>query len=618
MKVRCDSKRRRKRFFGPLALSLVLFCLALAGCGGGGGGGSDSSGAGSQLTSGEVIIGLTDTSGDFIRYAVDVVSITLTKANGAVVETLPLSLRVDFSQYVAMTEFISAATIPSGVYTSARIRLDYTGADIQVEDNSGNAVAAKVQDPEGRPIDILDLTVRLDERRALVVVPGIPAHLTLDFNLSVSNSVDTTLTPPVVTVEPFLVAQVNPEDPKIHRVRGPLRSVDLDASSFQIFLCPYHRLTGKFGTLTVGTNADTLFEIDGLTYQGGSGLTKLGGKPLGTAVVAVGDLNTLTRRFIAREVYAGSSVAFGTNDAVTGSVIARSGDALTVRGATLVRADGTVLFNDSVTVQLANTTIVTGQGTLGQVYTKEDISIGQMITALGTLSGDSGSFKLDGAQGLVRMLATVLTGTVNHLTPGQLSLNLQTINGRRVSLFNFAGTGGAPADDADPANYEVDTGALSLSGLSAGTPVRVRGFVRPFGKAPPDFAAWTVVNVASLPAILLFDWNPPTDSPFTGTSSTALSLNPAGVGSLHHILRGGVVTDVLPDGPVIEPQNSSFGWYAIGYQGTVQLYTKFEDYRDALLSRLGSGQETRLLGAHGTYDDGSITLSASGAFTLFQ
>jgi hypothetical protein len=617
MQAQYGSKRRWNGFSGLLFMGPLLLCLVLAGCGGGGGG-SDGGGISGQMTSGEVVIGLTDTPGDFIRYAVDIVSITLTKANGAMVETLPLSLRVDFAQYLEMTEFISAVTIPSGLYTGARIRLDYTHADIQVEDSSGNAVAATVRGPNSQPIGIMDLTVRLDNLRALLVVPGIPAHLTLDFNLKVSNRVDTTVSPPVVTAEPFLVAQVNPEESKIHRVRGPLRSVDMDASSFQVFLCPYHRLIGKFGTLTVRTNPDTLFEIDGLTYQGGNGLAQLAAKPSGTAVVAVGDLNMITRRFIAREVYAGSSVSFGTNDAVTGSVIARNGDVLTVRGATLVRADGTVLFNDNITVQLADTTVVTGQGTLGRVYTKDDISVGQMITALGTLSGDPGSFNLDASHGLVRMLVTVLTGTISELFPGNLTLNLQTINGRQVSLFNFAGTGGMQADDADPANYAVETGLLSLSGLSAGSPVRVRGLVRPFGQAPPDFAAWTVVNVASLPATLLFDWNPATETPFTSTSSTALYLNPAGVGPFHHILRGGIVTDVLADEPVVAPKNSRFGWYAIGYGSTVQLYTQFEDYRDALLSRLGSGQKTRLLGAHGIYDDGSTTLNASGAFTLFQ
>jgi len=70
-------------------------------------------------------------------------------------------------------------------------------------------------------------------------------------------------TPPVVTVEPFLVAHVNQEDPKIHRVRGPLKSVNQNNSSYQVILCPYHRLTGDFGTLTVFTNQDTTLKSMG-------------------------------------------------------------------------------------------------------------------------------------------------------------------------------------------------------------------------------------------------------------------------------------------------------------------------------------------------------------------
>ena len=364
----------------------ILLALSLAGCGGGSDGGGSSSGGG-QTPSGEVVIGITDAEGDFISYSVEILSITLTKASGAVVETLPLKTRVDFAQYTEMTEFVAAATIPSGVYTGAKIRLDYSNADIRVEDANGQAVAAVVKDQNGQPITTLELTVKLDDRASLLIVPGVPAHLTLDFNLKASNTVNTSVSPPVVTVQPFLVAQVNQEDPKTHRIRGPLKSVNLNNSSYQVILCPYHRLTGDFGTMTVLTGQDTVFEIDGVSYQGAEGLSKLAAKPFGTATVAVGDQHMGFRRFVAQEVYAGSSAAYGTNDAVTGSVIARSGDNLTLRGATLARKDGTVIFNDNVTIQMADSTIVTGQGTHGTVYTIDDISVGQHISALGALSG---------------------------------------------------------------------------------------------------------------------------------------------------------------------------------------------------------------------------------------
>jgi hypothetical protein len=564
-----------------------------------------------------VVIGLTDAAGDFLSYSVDIVSITLTKASGAVVEALPVRTRIDFAQYTEMTEFVTAATIPSGVYTGAKIRLDYTSADIRVEAADGQAVAAVARDQNGQSITTLELTVRLDDRRVLVIVPGVPAHLTLDFNLKASNTVNMSETPPVVTVEPFLVAHVNQEDPKIHRVRGPLKSVNQDKSNFQVIICPFHRFTGDFGTLTVLTTQDTAFEIDGLSYKGAEGLGKLAAKPLGTATVAIGDQRMGLRRFVAQEVYAGSSVAFGTNDAVTGSVIARSGDNLTLRGATLVRKDGTVIFNDNVTIQLADSTIVTGQGTHGSVYTKDDISVGQHISALGTLSGSPGSYLLDAKQGLVRMQVTVLTGTVNSFSSGTLNINLQTINGRNVSLFNCAGTG-SPGNDANPLDYEVSTGTLSLSGLSSGSPVRVRGLVRPFGTAPPDFTAWTVIDTAALPALLFFDWDPASSAPFSILSPAGMTLNTAGVGFLHHVLRGWVWTDLLPNAPVVTPKSTPPGLYAICYQGTVQLYTQFDAYSQALQTSLSSGKKARLLIGYGTFTDATTTLDATRVFAAFQ
>jgi hypothetical protein len=606
-----------RRVFHFLIGGFILLALFLAGCGGGGGGSSSGGGSG-QTASGEVVIGITDAEGDFVSYNVDIVSITLTKASGAVVETLPLRTRVDFAQYTEMTEFVTAATIPSGIYTGAKIRLDYSSADIRVEDAGGQAVAAVVKDQNGQPITTMELTVRLDDRGALVIVPGIPAHLTLDFNLKASNTVNTSVSPPVVTVQPFLVAQVNQEDPKTHRIRGPLKSVNQNNSSFQVILCPYHRLTGDFGTLTVLTSQDTVFEIDGVSFKGTEGLSKLAAMPFGTATVAVGDQHMGLRRFVAQEVYAGSSVAFGTKDAVTGSVIARSGDNLTLRGATLVRKDGTVIFNDDITVQLADSTIVTGQSTHGTVYTIDDISVGQHVSALGSLSGSPGSYVLDAKQGLVRMQVTVLTGTVNSLSSGSLDLNLQTINGRKVSLFNFAGTGTTPANDADPANYRVSTGTLSLSGISSGTPVRVRGLVRAFGQAPPDFAAWTLINTAALPATLFFDWDPASAAPFSGISAAGMTLNTAGVGPLHHVLRGWVWTDVLPNSPVVQPKSAPSGLYAIYYQGTVQLYTQFDAYSQALQTSLSSGNKARLLIAYGTFTDATTTLDATRVLAAFQ
>jgi len=53
---------------------------------------------------------------------------------------------------------------------------------------------------------------------------------------------------------------------------------------------------------------------------------------------------------------------------------------------------------------------------------------------------------------------------------------------------------GPAGNAADPANYEVDSGTLTLDGIVIEEAIGVTGFPTPFGSAPPDFTAQTVVN----------------------------------------------------------------------------------------------------------------------------
>ena len=132
----CESTRNTKMW----ALACLMATgLAMSACSSGDGG----SGATAAPTTGQALVSLTDAAGDFLSYTVDVQSLTLARRDGTVVETLPVTTRVNFADYVEMTEFFTGATIPSGDYTAARMHLDYSTADLQVEDASGNAVAAR-------------------------------------------------------------------------------------------------------------------------------------------------------------------------------------------------------------------------------------------------------------------------------------------------------------------------------------------------------------------------------------------------------------------------------------------------------------------------------------------
>ena len=574
---------------------------------------------------GVVDIGLTDAAGDFLSYAVDVTSLTLTKADGTAVQTLPQRTRIDFSQLVDLTEFVTGATIPSGNYVSATLQLDYSGADIEVDNGTGSPVKvppANIRDNRGNPVTTMSMTVKLDNARQLVIAPLVPSLLDLDFNLAASNLVDmSTPASPVVTVNPLLVADVNPDGPKPHRIRGPLDSVDPQAGSFTLILRPFNLLQGDHGRLTFLTDNNTIFEIDRTSYAGSAGLTALAAKPRLTATVAIGTLDLAARRFTATEVLAGSSVPFGTSDALTGNVIARSGNVLTVKGAELVRSSGTLIFGDTVAVTVGSGTKVVGQGAgmVGVPLGFNSISVGQRVTVLGTLTGPAA---MDATAGLARLLVTQVNGTVNGVAGSTVAMTLARIDGRPIGLFNFTGTGTAPGTDANPNSYQVAAGALSLAGISTGTPLRVRGFVQPFGQATAsdDFHAITLIDTSNAPATLVVGWPLLEATPFSSYATGGMTVNLTGAGLLHDIFRGGVDTQLsVSDAPIVNAADPARGLFVIGIDGTVQVYTQLSAYQTALQADLAAGRKARgFVAFGGPYVDATKTLTAGAMAAVLQ
>ena len=230
-----------------LGAAAILLSSMLVACGAGGGSNglsaTPSSASCDASSCGTALINVMDADGDFLSYTVDVISLTLKKANGAVVQTLPVQPRIDFAELVDLKELLTAATVPNGDYVSGTMRLDYSNADIEV-DVGGTPTRAAVVDASGQPVTTLDVEVQLDNRHHLVIAPGRPALLELDFDLAASNNVDLTTSPVQVAVEPFIVASVNVADSREGRVRGPLVSVDTVNSSYRADLRPFNLMNG--------------------------------------------------------------------------------------------------------------------------------------------------------------------------------------------------------------------------------------------------------------------------------------------------------------------------------------------------------------------------------------
>jgi len=571
--------------------------------------GCSSSGSSTTEADSELVISLTDAEGDFLTYTVDVVSLKMRKSNGAEIETLPLTTRLDFAQYIEVTEFLTTATVPSGHYTGAQIVLDFNNADVTVQDVNGDAINATVQDTDGNPIGELTVDISLNDGSDFVIAPGIPAHITLDFDLDASNTVIVTETEATVVVSPVLVADTILEEPKPHRLRGLLARVKTEENLFNVLMRPFrHRTDNVFGQLNVHVSDDTSYEIDGAAYASDEGLAQLATLNPTSAVIVLGILDIEQRQFNALEVYAGSSVPWGTKDIVSGNVISRSGNLLVVRGATLVRADGRFAFNDNVNITLSEETTVVKQADAENSYSIADISVGQQITVLGQITNSAGdAITADH----VRMKYTNLGGTVVSASP--LAVDLQGIDRRNIALYDFTGTGSDETTDANADYYEVDSGALSLANLQIGEPVKIRGHVRSFGQAPEDFTAKTVLDASNMRAHLVTGFGEGSTNAITSINESGLQLNLTEAGQAHHMYRAGISTDLLTlvDMPLISPRDTGNGLFVITQGRLVDVYTTFESFQLALNDKLSSNIAVIAVHAHGVYDADQNQLQAT-------
>ncbi len=237
--ARVGSSRRGFGAWLAGVLSVALGIAALHGCGGGAGGSMATPAA--AATMGQLTIGVRDAAGDFLTYAVDVSSLRFERANGDVVETVPLTTRIDFAQLVDLTEFLTIATVPAGAYSRVDVGLDFTNAQIVVQDANGAAVPVVAIGADGKPLTTLSVAIQLPDAGAVHIAAGVPASVTLDFDLAASNAVDLAAIPAHVTVQPFLAVVPELDVDRDHRARGVLASVDKTAGTRHVEGAPVSR-----------------------------------------------------------------------------------------------------------------------------------------------------------------------------------------------------------------------------------------------------------------------------------------------------------------------------------------------------------------------------------------
>jgi len=551
-----------------------------------------------NLTSGYGIawFTLSDTPGDFASYIVNVDAVTLTGKNVGAITAVSAVEKVDFTKLEHISELWSAASIPNDTYTSATITLDYTSANISVMVD-GVPQAATVEAEDGSPVTTVTLTVNFDPTNRLVILPTYATtdaqRVAVDFDLPASNTIDLSVSPAVVHVKPYMTISTSAPDNKPIRVRGPLINSNVPLGTYTVYVRPFQDEVDSLGSLTIFNSADTIYSINGTAYTGAAGLTVLSQlsagstltaayttlQPTATPVGVAGKFNSLY-------IVAGSTLEDFYTEGLEGDVIARTGNTLTVRGATLVENAAEVsayIDSPDAVVLLGPGTIVTEDGAAsfaGLDY--KSISVGQHIIARGiyTLPA-SGVTTLDATgtsstnTGSVRIQPSLLYGPLVSSATGSLVMDVQSINDWPISVFKFAGTGVSTAQDAVAATYAVDTGTLTLpAGTAAGTSLWVEGTMNAFGSAPPDFTATAVnteatvqvaggtttcgqANFVCVPASLHVTWSGAgTTAPFTTFTDSGLTINLSNVDYSSGVIRIGpesIELTSLPATPTITP-----------------------------------------------------------------
>ena len=610
---------------------------------------------------------LTDEPGDFASYIVNVDSVTLTRSDGASVTALATVETVDFTKLGNIAELWGTATIPVGTYTAASIVLDYTSAVVSVMVN-GLPQKATVVDSAGKAVTTQTINVNLDPAVPLTVVSTFAttsAHrLAIDMNLAASTaSINLATTPATVTVKPYLTAGVAAPDNKLIRVRGPLINSSVDLLTYTVYVRPFFDEVSSLGSLTLFANADTIFAINGKVTTGSSGLNQLSQSSAGTTVTAAYTTYEPTATpsasaaiYHVKYVVAGSTLEDVYTQGLEGDVVARSGNTLTVRGSTLQFNNGTSSYNvaDAV-VLLGPSTIVTADDATTAGLDYNSVAVGQHIIVRGIYSlPASGAVTLDATgtsstnTGSVRLVPTHLWGSLVSVGAGSLLLDLQTINGWPATDFSFAGGGATAASDPAPANYAVNTGAITIPDTTVGDPLWISGLVAPFAAAPPDFNATSVNSELSvqtvgaaagalscgqgsldcMPASLQVHWTGTgTSTPFSTLSASGMAIDLGNANFSTGVIRIGpesIALTALAASPQIVPQTGtgsaglpaiftplfSYGDPSAVAPGGVSVFSAFATFATDLTTALATAQAVQLE-ARGTYNRATNTFSAS-------
>jgi len=141
----------------------------------------------------------------------------------------------------------------------------------------------------------------------------------------------------------------------------------LGENTYTVYVRPFYDEVNSLGSLSIFNSADTIYAINGTAYVGAKGLNVLSQLSAGTTMTAAYTTYTPTLTptttagiFYSTYVVAGSTLEDFYTEGLEGDVIARSGNTLTLRGATLFDTPAEV----SSYINTPDAVVLLGPGTL--------------------------------------------------------------------------------------------------------------------------------------------------------------------------------------------------------------------------------------------------------------
>jgi len=557
----------------------------------------------------------------YASYVVTIDSITLTRSDNTVYTAVATPELVDLTQINNFAELWSSGAIPNGTYIAATITVDYTpvsaGGSSVIAVRKGNVpVIATVLDAQTKAMPgTYALTVVFDPANQPTITPTFAstsaALMAVDIDLPGSGYIDTSTATPTVYVRPYMTIGHQPSDTKLIRVRGPLANSSVNVDTYTAFIRPFYDEANNLGQLTLFSQPSTIYTLNGVGYVGNAGLNALSVLSAGSTMTAgfttfQPDYNPLNGAFAGRfnlqYVIAGSTLEDIYTNGISGDVIARDGNTLTVRGATII-----FTTDDTFGYEVADCNVILGAGTLVTAddnpllknLTPSSIAVGDHITARGNYTqvsaGQCGTLlfgvpvELDstGTQatntGSVRLQPNEAFGTLVSSAAGSLVMDLTSIDYWPVATYNFAGNG---VTTPVPAAFSVNTEGLALpAGTAPGDPIWLSGYASYFGEAPPDYLSFALNNELSVqtaggslggavpttpgsggcglgsqvcdPAVLSVNWGAgTTTTPFTSINDHSFTIDLANTKIVSATIQIGpetILMSSLPSSPTVVP-----------------------------------------------------------------